>query len=96
MSALLVDGGRVFPFEPAPKSEHQLDQRHITNGTPCNGQQHLPVPEVERRGDGDGGQLGQAVAAGPNLDISQAIDDQHTKDGGGQGFAQVLYVFGRG
>src|SRR5699024_1500455 len=76
--------------------EHELHQQHIAHRAAGDGQEHLPLPQVQRHGEGDGDALRQAVAPGRQVHVPQAVDHQHAKDRRRQGPAQVLDVPGGG
>ena len=46
---------------------------------------------MEAGGDEDADELRQAVAVAAEGDGSQAVDDQHRKNGAGQNFPEILY-----
>lgn len=75
--------------------EDILQQKHIGNRTAGNGQQHLAFPLMQGHRDDDADDFGQAVIAGRKRDVFEAVDDEHGKNGAGQGPAEILDVVGR-
>ena len=73
--------------------KYKLHQQHIADGAPCDGQQHLALPEVEQNNNCNRKQLRDAVISGKNSDIFQAIDDQQAEYCGRKDFSQILDVF---
>ena len=53
----------------------QLDEEHVAYGAPGDREQHLALPQMKRYHKGDGDQLGDAMAAGKEADISQTVYD---------------------
>ena len=67
------------------------DQQHVGDRAGGDGEEDVALPEVEAGGDEDADELRQAVAVAAEGDGSQAVDDQHRKDGAGQNFPEILY-----
>lgn len=76
--------------------KHELYKEHVADGAAGDGEEHLFFPQVESHGGGDGNQLGQAVAPGKKAHVFQAVNHQHSEDGGREGLAQILNEFGCG
>ena len=70
------------------------DQQHVGDRAGGDGEEDVALPEVETGGDEDADELRQAVAVAVEGDGSQAVDDQHRKDGAGQNFPEILRVAG--
>ena len=49
------------------------------------------LPLMEGDGHADGDSLRDAVAARGKADALEAVDDEHSEDGGGQHMAQILH-----
>ena len=75
---------------PLIRSEQKPHQQHITDSAPCDGDQHLALPDMKAAGDQYGDQFRNAVTAMENADIFQAVDDQHAKDRRWQIFPKIL------
>ena len=67
------------------------DQQHVGDRAGGDGEEDVALPEVEAGGDEDADELRQAVAVAAEGDGSQAVDDQHRKNGAGQNFPEILY-----
>lgn len=72
-------------------SKHHLHQQHIAQRAAGDGNQRLMPPLMERNGHADGDGLRDAVAARGEADALEAVDDEHSEDGGGQHMAQILH-----
>ena len=58
------------------QSKYKLNKQHIAHRAACNGQKHLPFPQVQQNNNGNRNKLRQTVASAENADIFQAIDHQ--------------------
>lgn len=67
------------------------DQQHVGDRAGGDGEEDVALPEVEAGGDEDADELRQAVAVAAEGDGSQAVDDQHRKNGAGQNFPEILH-----
>ena len=67
------------------------DQQHVGDCAGGDGEEDVALPEVEAGGDEDADELRQAVAVAAEGDGSQAVDDQHRKNGAGQNFPEILH-----
>ena len=77
-------------------SEQELHQQHIADGPSCNGEQHLPFPQMERDHQDDGDQFREAMAAGEDAYVFQAIDDEQSENRRGENFPEILNIFRSG
>ena len=64
-----------------------VEKQHIAHRAARNGQQHLPPPKVENDGDDYCDNFRYTVNTAEKINISQAIDNEHTKNRGGQKLA---------
>ena len=76
--------------------EYQLDQEHIDECSCGDGEKHLLLPQMKPGGHRDRDDLRNAVGAGKQGNILQAIDYQHPEHSQREGLSQVLYVFWNG
>jgi len=44
-----------------PGLKYEIDQNHVAGGSGGHGQHHIPLPQVDQNGDGDGNELRKAV-----------------------------------
>lgn len=68
----------------------KVNQCHIANGAACDGQKHLALPEVNQDGCENRDKFRCSVCAMKKIDIFQAINDEHPKDGRGKIFSEIL------
>ena len=72
--------------------EHGLYQHHVEDGAGRHGQEHLPPPDMEDDGHGEGQGLRNAVGPRRQGDVLEAVDHEQGEDGRRQHFAQVLHI----
>ena len=70
-------------------SKYELDEEHIDCRSAADGEEHLTEFQMQERRDGDGNPLRQAVRPAEERHILQAVNDEHSEDGGGEDVAKV-------
>lgn len=69
--------------------ENVLHQKHVNHSAAKDGDEHLALPEVKQAGHENAEEFGQAERATEEVDVFQAVDDQHAEDSGRKNLAEV-------